>query len=843
MIVIWLWGVNERQYYCVCAPINSLLHDLGRCQGDTPPASSWLYPLMDTLLTPPTTINCWRVAAATGMPRSSVFLTLEWPKDSSAAAATEGAATSAEAPREKVESGVGKSKESGVEGKKSLPLSKKSSPSNGGGGGGVTKNSVATADNRDMRNKKKKSKKLSSKEEDASKPGGVKGKAKLSKSKSKDGKYAGTSDGTTEVEKIAKSSSTPSCSSSSSKKESVKNKRKSFLESLSSIASQDSSSVTASISSDANTVKSVEVSLTKVSSGVEVPCAQEKQILEPPKHDTPKSSLGQQCAAPDGSSKGGIDLSRPECSSEAKIFTVKIENLPSPVIAEKRFTDIFDPDEIAGYSRPEPSCENNEEEAVYPPDQSFGSWSSMEGEEKAPRSSDATLVRQIIFENQKKLLQKPPSLRRSLSEGHIPPEPSLTSPLPLIPFQYHPEQPKVDQQQLPSPSQASCCTFSDLKSKVFSSEGSSSCDDNTAAVIDKGWYRSYPPPPPPPLPPEPSQRVYSESPSPRVTCLCFRGYPMRPNTYVSCQDHLSPYEYQDSNWSSGQDMLPIQTQQRISRPLPPTPPEYTDYGKEYNMSYASFSRRDPPLPPLPPINIKPPTVWTGCCPYPRSSFYPSPPDYYGHSSDDTTTNHSEDFEMQHRPPVAAAAAHSLYCNKPDLLHMENCFPPAVCLLQHQSPPTFAHHPVTRSKSYDSALNPPSRSHPFYHSRFYPSYETESDRTSASRSGTAYDSVNVSTNPSSINEGSEEEDDDAAVTSFNESYDTLDRKKRVTFRLPPEHWDSSLSVSESCKSDCPLKQWFCAHYPSLCSTEMTTVVCSIRWNSNSTWCEHSLLKTS
>ena len=222
--------------------------------------------------------------------------------------------------------------------------------------------------------------------------------------------------------------------------------------------------------------------------------------------------------------------------------------------------------------------------------------------------------------------------------------------------------------------------------------------------------------------------------------------------------------------------------------------------------------------------------------------------------------------QDYRQRSPAKLHHSLHCSKPDLLNMESCSPrnlphynPAVvspsCLLipcadpgldlrYIDTSPATSPIPVTRSKSCDSALY---RVHNYFYrspqenySALHPSnfgYNTfegyadsrcgrtlslphqagcsfeglppcsscdcESEHTS--RSGTVYDSVNVSTNPSSINEDIEDDDDQAASTNITDdeySYyideDGFEKKKKVTFQLPCDQFGSAHSVRESCK---------------------------------------------
>lgn len=202
----------------------------------------------------------------------------------------------------------------------------------------------------------------------------------------------------------------------------------------------------------------------------------------------------------------------------------------------------------------------------------------------------------------------------------------------------------------------------------------------------------------------------------------------------------------------------------------------------------------------------------------------------------------------------AKLRHSLHCNKPDLLSMESCSrdvrapvvapncllvpcgDPGLDLRYIDNSPSISPIPVTRSKSCDSALYPsphflkscePQENYRALHpsnfgydsfegysdSRFrpqsecsfeafcYPPSNCDCESEHTSRSGTAYDSVNVSTNASSVNGDLDE--DDGQLTNFDESFyideNGFEKKKKVTFQLPTEHFASALSVHEKCKS--------------------------------------------
>ena len=156
-------------------------------------------------------------------------------------------------------------------------------------------------------------------------------------------------------------------------------------------------------------------------------------------------------------------------------------------------------------------------------------------------SYDGTVVQQIIQENRNSLKYKPQSLRRSMSDGNFVPMMHSASQkvTETTQFTYEQEQPKA--YVIPSPGQSSCCSFN---TQVCSSNANPS-------VVDSGWYRSFPPPVDPPQP------VFPEAPSPHA-CSCFNSPHLPPsvqNSYVSCQEHLTPYEYQNSSWNPRQEQI------------------------------------------------------------------------------------------------------------------------------------------------------------------------------------------------------------------------------------------------------------------------------------------------
>ena len=239
------------------------------------------------------------------------------------------------------------------------------------------------------------------------------------------------------------------------------------------------------------------------------------------------------------------------------------------------------------------------------------------------------------------------------------------------------------------------------------------------------------------------------------------------------------------------------------------------------------------------------------------------------SSDTRASFETRQQNMQSVPfqTNSSVPVNLLHSNKPDLLSMDNSYTDSQTISQPSSqtlllpscliipcagsdygvkmvkgcPNVSPHNPVLRSKSCDSALNPmlfnerliggsvtQSQNESFNSSNYRSSsalsssiasdaslessrhssvcVETESERT-GSRSGTAYDSVNVSTNPSSINDEEEIEEEEEAVTRFDDAFceeygdadaEGYDKKKRVTFQLPSsaQYWNTPKSTDST-----------------------------------------------